>query len=169
MPADHPARFIREFVEALDVGALGFRVRASAEGRSSDAVDVLLKVWVSGYLARIRRTRDLERACREHLSLRWLTGLHAPDHKTLWRFWRDNKTALHGVFRRSVRLALEWGLVGLVVHAVDGTKIAADVAKGKAWHREDVARLRARAAPAYWGLAGSICSCDHRICTCQSE
>ncbi len=74
---------------------------------------------------RRRATRKLEVACREPLSLRWLTGLIQPDHNSLWRFWRDNKKALRAIFKQTVPLAVRPGAVGLALQALDGTKIEA--------------------------------------------
>ena len=105
---------------------------------------MLLKAWLYGYLTRIQSTRELERACREHLSLLWLTGRHAPDHNTLWRFWRENRAALREVFRAGVRVAAASGLVGLICHAVDGTKIRAASSPGGVEHRPQLERALGR-------------------------
>ena len=43
VPEDHPARFIREFVEMLDLRALGFKHPESAEGGKVYAPSLLLK------------------------------------------------------------------------------------------------------------------------------
>lgn len=122
---DHPVRFLREFVDQLDLPALGFAVPTAVEGRPPYHPSLLLKIWLYGYFQRIRATRKLEAACRDHLPLLWLSGLIAPDHNSLWRFWRDNKQALRGVFKQTVQLALSTGAIGLALQAIDGTRIPA--------------------------------------------
>jgi transposase len=129
LPADHPARLIRDLVDAMDLEELGFAQRTSIAGRPNYAADLLLKVWLYGYLSGVRRLRRLERACRENLALIWLTGMNYPDHNSLWRFWRDHRAALRRVYRRSLEFAIRKGLVSVVLHAVDGTKIAAHGSK----------------------------------------
>src|SRR5262245_32482246 len=140
---DHPVRFIREFVDQQDLAELGFAMPACNEGRPAYAPSLLLKIWLYGYHYRLRSTRKLEAACRDHLPLIWLSGAIAPDHNSLWRFWRDNKAALRRLFKQSVGLALKAGLVGLVVQAVDGTKIQAVAAAQGGWSKAQMEKLMA--------------------------
>lgn len=139
---DHPARFIRDFVEALDLEGLGFRVPRSEVGGRFYAPDLLLKVWLYGYLNRIRSSRRLERACREHMGLIWLTGRNAPDHHSLWRFLDSNRKAISGLFKQSVKVALQCGMVGLMVHAIDGTKIRSRSSWWKMMRAEDLKKMQ---------------------------
>jgi transposase len=139
--ADHPARFLREFVDQLDLAALGFALPVAVEGRPPYHPSLLLKIWLYGYYHRIRSTRKLEVACREHLSLLWLAGLIQPDHNSLWRFWRDNQKALRHIFKQTVQVAVRSGAVGLALQALDGTKIQAACSGPKGWSKEYMEKL----------------------------
>jgi transposase len=141
VPSDHPARFLREFVEQLDLSALGFAMPVAVEGRPPYHPSLLLKIWLYGYFHRIRSTRKLEAACGEHLSLLWLTGLIQPDHNSLWRFWRDNQTALRHIFKQTMQLAVRTGAVGLALQALDGTKIQAACSSPKGWSKPYMEKL----------------------------
>lgn len=143
VPADHPARFIREFVAQLDTATLGFGETAGDDGRPHYAPDVLLAVWLYGYFTKITSTRRLERACMENMALIWLTGNRAPDHNTLWRFFSANKSAIGETFKQVVRVAAMAKLVGFVLHAVDGTKIKAAASNRTALHAKDLEKILA--------------------------
>jgi transposase len=142
--ADHPVRFLREFVDQLDLAALGFAMPTVSEGRPPYHPSLLLKIWLYGYYHRIRSTRKLEMACREHLSLLWLSGLIQPDHNSLWRFWRDHQQALRQVFKQTVQVALRTGAVGLALQALDGTKIQAAGSSPNGWSKEYMEKLLAQ-------------------------
>lgn len=144
VPADHPARFLREFVDQLDLAGLGFAMPTAVEGRPPYAPSLMLKIWLFGYFHRIRSTRKLEAACRENLALLWLSGLIQPDHNSLWRFWRDNQKALRGLFKQSVEVAVRTGAVGLALQAVDGTKIEAAASGYSGWSKEYMEKLLAQ-------------------------
>lgn len=141
--ADHPVRFLREFVDQCDLGLMGFAMPEAAEGRPPYAPSLLLKIWLYGYYFRIRSTRKLEVACLELVPLRWLCGQLSPDHNTLWRFWRDNKKALGALFKQTVKIALDTGCVGLALQAVDGTKIQACASGYSGWTKEHMEKVLA--------------------------
>lgn len=125
IPADHPSRFIREFVESLDLKELGFKVETNDTGRSYYSSDLLLKAWLFGYFHRIRSSRKLEKLCKDSVSLIWLTGMNYPDHNTLWRFWYNNKLRLRSIFKESLSVATKMDLIDMSLNALDGTKVKA--------------------------------------------
>ena len=59
--ADNPVRFIDAFVDSLDLAAAGFTHTTLAEtGRPPYDPHDLLKLYIYGYLNRIRSSRKLE-------------------------------------------------------------------------------------------------------------
>jgi hypothetical protein len=85
----------------------------------------LLKLYVYGYMNRIRSSRRLEREAWRNLEAIWLMRRLRPDHKTIARFRHDNGAALRNVFRDFVRLCLGLDLYGRELAAIDGSKFKA--------------------------------------------
>jgi len=123
---DHPVRAVDAFVDALNLQKLGFTRSQPAEtGRPPYDPGDLLKLFVWGYLNRVRSSRRLEIECGRNLEVIWLLRQLEPDFKTISDFRRDNTVALKEVFRQFVLIARELGLYGRELVAIDGTKLKA--------------------------------------------
>jgi transposase len=124
--ADNPVRFIDAFVDELDLSAAGFvRVAAKATGRPGYAPADLLKLYIYGYLNRVRSSRRLEMESHRNIEVIWLLRSLKPDFKTIADFRRDNRVAFRSVFREFVLLCRRLDLYGRELLAVDGTRIKA--------------------------------------------
>ncbi len=123
---ENPVRVIEAFVEALDLGALGFcGVDPKATGRPSYHPSVLLKLYIYGYLNRVQSSRRLEREAGRNVEVMWLTGRLVPDHKTIADFRKDNGPAIRKVCARFVTLCRDLGLLAKASVAIDGSKFKA--------------------------------------------
>jgi transposase len=85
--ANAPVRFIDAFVEGLDFVALGFtHAQTAPTGRPPYHPADLLKLYLYGYLYRIRSSRRLEAEAARNLELFWLLRGRRPDFKTIADF-----------------------------------------------------------------------------------
>src|SRR5215211_5802694 len=67
---DHPVRFIEAFINGLDLASAGFvRVGPKATGRPGYDPADLLKLYVYGYLNRVRSSRRLEAEAMRNLEV----------------------------------------------------------------------------------------------------
>jgi transposase len=122
----NPVRAVDVFVEALDLGDLGFSgVQPLATGRPAYHPSTLLKLYIYGYLNRVQSSRRLEREAGRNLEVMWLTGRLVPDHKTIADFRRDNGPAIKKVCAQFVALCRQMGLLAKASVAIDGSKFKA--------------------------------------------
>ena len=123
---ENPVRFIDAFVAALDLEQLGFTHAIPNElGRPPYNPADLLRLFIYGYLNRIRSSRQLEREANRNVELMWLLRRLAPDFKTLADFRKDNAQAIRGVCREFISFCRELRLFGGQLVAIDGSKFKA--------------------------------------------
>ncbi|CAE6804281.1 IS1182 family transposase [Paraburkholderia nemoris] len=122
----NPVRVVDVFVDELDLHKLGFEgVEPALTGRPSYHPEVMLKIYIYGYLNRIQSSRRLEREAQRNVELMWLTGRLAPDFKTIARFRKDNGKAIRSVCRQFVVLCQRLDLFAEALVAIDGSKFKA--------------------------------------------
>ena len=121
-----PVRVIDVYVEQLDLEELGFkRATCPVMGRPSYSPKDLLRLYLYGYLNRVRSSRRLEHEAARNIEVIWLLKKLKPDFKTVADFRKDNKKALKSIFRDFTKLCDEWDLFGKELVAIDGSKFRA--------------------------------------------
>jgi len=110
---DNQVRAIEDYVEILDMVKLGFTKSAlnSSDGQPAYHPKLLLKIYIYGYLNRIRSSRKLETEIKRNIEMMWLCAGLNPSYKTIADFRKENSKPLKKVFREFVLLCKELELI----------------------------------------------------------
>jgi transposase len=137
---DNEVRTIDLFVESLSIKDYGFRTDFTENGRPAYHPSDLLKLFIYGYMNKVRSTRDLEKECHRNIEVMWLLKCLKPDHNTISNFRRDNPKAIKKVFRATVQIARHFDLIGGKLIAGDSTKLRAQNSKKNNYNQAKVDR-----------------------------
>src|SRR5674536_35060 len=137
---DNEVRIIDLFMESLSIKNYGFRTDFTENGRPAYHPTDLLKLFIYGYLNKVRSSRDLEKECRRNIEVMWLLKCLKPDHNTISNFRRDNPKAIKKVFRTTVQIARHFDLIGGKLIAGDSTKLRAQNSKKNNFNQAKINR-----------------------------
>ena len=137
---ENEVRMIDLFVHAINLTDYGFKTDFIENGRPGYHPTDLLKLFIYGYMNRIRSSRQLEKECKRNLELMWLMKGLAPDHNTIANFRKDNPKAIRKVFHATVSMAKHFELIGGKLLAGDGTKLRAQNSKKNNFNEKKIER-----------------------------
>jgi len=137
---ENEVRIIDLFVDSLSIKDYGFRTDFIENGRPAYHPADLLKLFIYGYLNKVRFSRDLEKECHRNIEVMWLLKCLKPDHNTISNFRRDNPKAIKKVFRVTVKIAKHFDLIGGKLIAGDSTKLRAQNSKKNNYNQAKIDR-----------------------------
>jgi transposase len=124
--SDNPVRLIDAFIEKLDLHQLGFSTTVhKSEGRPPYAPSILLKLYLYGYLNKIRSSRKLEKESARNIELQWLLQQLHPNYHTIADFRKAHAQQLQCMFKLYVQFISDAGLLGKKTIGIDGSKFKA--------------------------------------------
>jgi transposase len=131
--ADNAIRIVDAFVEKLDLPKIGIEQYGAKQRQSKTNPGgaprfhdkLLLKLYLYGYLNKIRSSRKLEQECYRNVELRWLMQELIPNYHTIADFRKHHAAALKNLFKLYVHFLDELNLLGKQTIAIDGSKFRA--------------------------------------------
>lgn len=131
---DNSVRAVDAYIEILDINKLGFdntRKSNRVDGQKAYSPKLLLKIYIYGYLNKVRSSRALEKECKRNIELMWLTQGLTPTYHTISDFRKNNPKALKQVFKEFVLLCKNIDLIGDGLKALDGAFLRANASKNQ--------------------------------------
>jgi transposase len=127
----NPVRAIDAYVNTLDLVKQGFQNTSGGicAGQPAYPPEALLKLYLYGYINKVRSSRRLERETYRNLEVIWLTESLCPSYKTIADFRKNNSKALTATNRDFVLLCKELQLFGAETLGIDGSFFKADASK----------------------------------------
>jgi len=132
--SENSIRAIDDYIKYLDFDKLGFqdtRKSNRADGQKAYSPKSLMRIYLYGYLNKIRSSRMLERECKRNIELMWLTSGLTPTYHTISDFRKNNPKALRKTFKHFVMLCKNLSLIGDGLKAVDGAFLRANASKNQ--------------------------------------
>ena len=143
----NPVRFIDALVDKIDLNQIGI-CHISTYKQKSAAADIggapsfdpklMLKLYLYGYLNKIRSSRKLEQECKRNIELYWLMGELVPNYHSIADFRKNNAPALKALFKLYVQFLCHNDLIGGKTLAVDGTKFRAVNSKKNNYNQKKI-------------------------------
>lgn len=158
--AENPARLIDAFVESLDMAALGFKAKAAVEGRPGYDPKDMLKLYIYGYLNRIRSSRKLQTEAGRNLELIWLLKRIVPDFRCIADFRKDYAKGIRNVFGEFVKLCDKGKLLSHETVVIDGSKFRAVNSDNNCLVKSNVSKLIAQAEDRMAKYMAELDECD---------
>jgi len=95
-------------------------------GRPEYPQKALLKLYIYGYMNRIKSSRKLERECKLNIEVMWLMGKLKPDHWTISKFRQENSEEIKATIKSFNKFLIESQYVDGKTIVIDGTKLKAN-------------------------------------------
>ncbi|WP_124951061.1 IS1182 family transposase [Sulfuriferula thiophila] len=133
----------------LDLSSFDARFCNDETGAAAYPPAMLLKIVLFAYSQGIISSRNIERACREHVTFIALSGDSQPHFTTIAGFVSSLGDDITRIFTQILFICDKQGLIGREMFAIDGVKLPSNASKTRSGTRTDferqVAKLEAAA------------------------
>jgi transposase len=124
----------------LDLSGFDARFCNDETGAAAYPPAMLLKVILFAYSQSIVSSRNIERACREHITFIALSGDSQPHFTTIAGFVATLGDDIARIFTQILFICDQQGLIGREMFAIDGVKLPSNASKAKSGTRADFQR-----------------------------
>jgi len=129
---DHPALFVADVVDELDLSEIEASYREELRGQPPFHPRMMVKILLWGYCVGVRSSRKIAARLKDDVAFRYLSANNYPGFRTISEFRCRHLDHLEGLFAQILELCARSGLVKLGHVALDGSKFKANASKRKA-------------------------------------